>query len=213
MRNIPKEVEPVSLTQHRCNQHTDYNNYADKDDLREALVSEQQGICCYCMRRIRPAEADMKIEHWHAQSPNKYPEEQLDYGNLLGACRGGHGKRKKDQHCDTRKGDADLTFNPANPAHNVEAMFRFPGSGRIEAFNNDQGLQAQLEDILNLNHSTLIKNRKAVLDSFTAALTLGKARDCDLPKRLKEWDGSNSGLLEPFSQVIVYYLRKKLKTA
>ena len=210
MRNIQKQAEPASLTQHRCNQHTDYDNYAYKDDLRKALVSEQHGICCYCMQRIRPSEADMKIEHWHAQSPNKYPEKQLNYDNLLGACRGGHGEKRKNQHCDTRKGDADLSFNPANPAHNVELMFKFPGSGRIEAVNPEVDLQEQLEDVLNLNHSTLVRNRKAVLDSFTDTLRRGKAKDSDLPKHLEKWAGTNGGSLAPFCQVVVCYLQRKL---
>lgn len=212
MRNIQKQAEPTSLRQHRCRQHANYDNYAEKDELRVSLVAEQRGICCYCMQRIRPTEAEMKIEHWHAQSEDKYPDEQLDYGNLLGACLGKFGKgKKKDQHCDTRKRDSDLTFNPANPAHNVETMFRFPGSGRIEASTSNTGLQSQLEDVLNLNHPLLIKNRKAVLDSFAEKLRRDKARDVDLPKELLVWQGANGGTLEPYCQVIVYYLRKKIK--
>lgn len=37
MRNIQKHPEPKSLTQHRCNLNTDYDNYAEKDDLRREL--------------------------------------------------------------------------------------------------------------------------------------------------------------------------------
>jgi uncharacterized protein (TIGR02646 family) len=97
MRNIHKNPEPTSLTQHRCNTNTDYDNYAEKDDLRESLVNEQRWICCYCMQRIYPNLENMKIEHNKSQSPNKFPEKQLDYGNLLGACLGGTGKPKRDQ--------------------------------------------------------------------------------------------------------------------
>jgi len=42
MRNIQKKTEPTSLTQHRCNTNSDYDNYAGKDDLRASLVSEQE---------------------------------------------------------------------------------------------------------------------------------------------------------------------------
>jgi hypothetical protein len=63
MRNIQKGSEPKSLTEHRCNTHSDYDNYADKEDLRVSLVKEQRGICCYCMQRIRSNSDDMKIEH------------------------------------------------------------------------------------------------------------------------------------------------------
>jgi uncharacterized protein (TIGR02646 family) len=208
MRNIHKNPEPTSLTQHRCNTNTGYDNYAEKDDLRESLVNEQRGICCYCMQRIYPNLEHMKIEHNRSQSPNKFPQKQLDYGNLLGACLGGTGKPRRDQHCDTRKGDDDISFNPADPANNVERLFKFPGSGRIEA--NDPQLQSEIDNILNLNHPRLVNNRKAMIDSFTQLLRSGKARNVDFSKHLANWEGKDGGQLDPFCQVIVYYLRKKI---
>lgn len=99
MKAITKGDEPRSLTQHRCNTHSDYDNYADKDGLRKALVAEQGGICCYCMQRIHPTAGSMKIEHWHCQE--NYSAEQLNYRNLLGACMGNEGEPRKEQHCDT----------------------------------------------------------------------------------------------------------------
>ena len=106
MRPIVKRPEPVSLTAHRKKPYSDYDNYQAKDNLRQALVTEQQGLCCYCMGRIRPVPASMKIEHWRCQK--HYRGEQLKYRNLLGACLGGHGQPARLQHCDTRKGDSDL---------------------------------------------------------------------------------------------------------
>lgn len=53
MRNIQKKSEPKSLTQHRANTNSDYDNYPQKQDLRDTLVGEQKGICCYCMQRIK----------------------------------------------------------------------------------------------------------------------------------------------------------------
>lgn len=208
MRNIQKQSEPISLTRHRCSSNSNYGNYAEKDDLRTSLVSEQRGICCYCMQRIYPTLEKMKIEHWQSQSPNKFPAKQLDYTNLLGACLGGEGKPRRDQHCDTRKGDDDISFNLANSKHDVERLFKFPGSGRIEAI--DQQLQREIDEVLNLNHSILVNNRKAVIDSFTQMLRLKKVRDVDLPKYLATWEGKNGADLEPFYQVVVYYLRKKI---
>ena len=211
MRNIQKQSEPISLTRHRCRSNSNYGNYAEKDDLRTSLVSEQRGICCYCMRRIYPTLEKMKIEHCQSQSPNKFPAKQLDYTNLLGACLGGLGKPRRDQHCDTRKGDDDISFNPANSKHDVERLFKFPGTGRIEAINaNDKQLQSEIDEVLNLNHSILVDNRKAVIDSFTEFLRREKVRDVDLPKYLATWEGKNGGELEPFCQVVVYYLRKKI---
>ena len=60
MKNIQKHPEPKSLTAHRCNTNIDYDNYAQKDDLRVNLVSEQRRICCYCMQRIQAEPDKMK---------------------------------------------------------------------------------------------------------------------------------------------------------
>ena len=92
MRTITKGIEPRSLITHRLNAPSYYDNYVNKKDLRQALVNEQRALCCYCMSRISPQIAQiesMKIEHW--QSQGHYPDKQLDYKNLLGACLGGQG--------------------------------------------------------------------------------------------------------------------------
>lgn len=207
MRNIQKRPEPPSLTEHRCSDLADYDNYAAKDDLRWSLTTEQRGICCYCMQRIRPTDSAMKIEHWQCQS--RYPDRRLDYSNLLSACRGGEGKRPYDQHCDTRKADSDLTYCPAS--HNVEVRIRYLGDGRIET--DDGQLHSELENILNLNDSLLVKNRKGVLDAFRDRLQRESATTADLRRELANWNGDNGGTLNPFCQVVVYYLRKKLNLA
>ena len=45
MRSIAKGPEPASLTTHRNMPHCDYDNYADKDTPRAALVADQRGLC------------------------------------------------------------------------------------------------------------------------------------------------------------------------
>ncbi len=111
MRTIVKRKEPASLTQHRSSPGATYENYRDKDALRIHLVEEQGGLCCYCLSRVRAEPGKMKIEHWHCQ--DNYESEQLNYSNMLGACMGNEGKLVRDQHCDTRKGNRDLSRNPA----------------------------------------------------------------------------------------------------
>jgi len=204
MRTIQKESEPASLTEHRKQPHADYDNYSDKDTLRQSLVTEQHGLCCYCQSRIRPDENRMKIEHWQCQAI--YPQRQLDYHNMLGACRGGHGRPERDQHCDTRKGSADIRFCPADPAHNIESRICFLGDGRVQS--PDPDFDRQLNEVLNLNIGWLVTNRKAVLTAFQQRLQTGKKLDAT--KELPKWDGSTQAELPEYAQVIVYYLRKKI---
>jgi uncharacterized protein (TIGR02646 family) len=208
MRAIPKNNEPASLAQHRCQHHADYNNYADKDTLRQSLVTEQRGLCCYCLSRIRPVAEETKIEHWHCQ--DSYPAEQLDYGNLLGACLGKQGQSSQRQHCDTLKGNRDLSRNPANPAHQVEQFIQFEGDGTITS--NDLAFNTELNEVLNLNAKFLKNNRKAVLDAFkTTLLKRGDLPRPTLERWLRERNGeTHAGDLEPFCQVVVYWLRKRL---
>ena len=204
MRNIQKDAEPRSLTEHRLQVHASYNNYDDKNTLRQQLVEEQRGLCCYCQSRIRPTAQEMKIEHW--QCRDNYSHRQLDYSNLLGACLGGHGRPEREQHCDTRKGNANLSICPANPAHDVERLIQFLGDGRVKSENVI--IDTELNQVLNLNWWRLQNNRKAVLTAFQEALKRGRRLDAD--RELRKWDGSQVGVLPEYAPVVVYYLRKKL---
>lgn len=70
MRTIQKGVEPRSLLEYRKTADPHYDGYQDKQEVRDQLVHEQRGLCCYCQSRIRANPGRMKIEHWQSQSPN-----------------------------------------------------------------------------------------------------------------------------------------------
>lgn len=209
MRSITKGPEPPSLTAHRLTPHCDYDNYADKDALRHALVTEQRGICCYCMGRIRNGRTTMKVEHWRCQSD--HPDEQLDYRNLLGACLGGDGRPPRLQHCDTRKGNRDLQWNPADPAHRIETRIRYEADGSIRS--DDAGFDAQFDEVLNLNLLFLKNNRKAVWVAVIEWWGLhvrgrnGERRRLERERHLRV---AGNGDLDPYCQVAVWWLDQRL---
>ena len=211
MRAITKGREPVSLTSHRENRPSDYDSYPEKDDLRQALVTEQRGLCCYCMSRIRPALDSMKIEHWRSQS--RCPGRQLNYRNLLGACLGGHRKPAHLQHCDTRKGNKDLKWNPADLRHHIETRVRYGPDGSIHADEAD--FDGQLNDVLNLNLPVLKNNRKAVYDTVLQWWGRQKrGHQGRVPRELLERERTRHdagvGELAPYVQVAVWLLGQKL---
>jgi uncharacterized protein (TIGR02646 family) len=210
MKAIRKQQEPQSLVHHRANTHADYDNYQHKDDLRQSLVAEQGAICCYCMQRIHATAEGMKIAHWRSQT--RYPAEQLDYDNLLGACLGGQGKPPNLQHCDTKQGDDDVARNPAMQAHNIEAFIAYLADGSIES--SDPVFDGQLSKVLNLNLLMLKRNRKSVLDGFKETLagrgTLSKA---ELERERDEWLTPKDGRLKEYCQVVVYWLNKRIRRA
>jgi uncharacterized protein (TIGR02646 family) len=215
MRRIKKAKEPKVLAQYRATAAATYNGFQTAQRtqiLRESLLSDQGGICCYCMQRIYPNEDAMKVEHWRSQ--RRFPDYQLDYSNMLAACMGNEGEPEEEQHCDTRKGNKDLARNPADPDDRIEDFIQYLGDGTI--VSNDPDLNEQLgEDVLNLNRALFISNRLSVLDAFHQSLpgnrTLTKG---ELRKMEKDWGSGAAGVeLKPFCGVVVYWIRKRLARA
>lgn len=211
MRAIIKGREPLSLTSHRQTPHSDYANYQAKDDLRRTLVTEQRGLCCYCMGRIRPEVALMKIEHWRSQS--RYPNDQLVYQNLLGACDGGEEQPFDLQHCDTRKGDRDLKWNPADSAHHIETRIRYELDGSIHS--DEAYFDRQLNDVLNLNLSVLKNNRKGALNGVLdwwkhEKVRLGGPVSRNRLDRKRAEYVAGGRELGPYCQVVLWWLERRL---
>ncbi len=210
MRAINKGNEPPSLTVHRKTQHSNYDNYADKDDLRSVLVAEQRGLCCYCMCRIRSDRTEIKIEHWQCQA--RFPEKQLVYRNMLGACLGGIGQPRHLQHCDTKKADWDLLWNPAEPDHHIETRLSYEYNGTIGS--EDPEFDRQLNEVLNLNISQIKNNRKGVIDGILDwwKRTPARIRYKRL-QQMKQKYSEQTGELTPYVQVAVWWLDKLLAKA
>lgn len=212
MREIKKGTEPASLTRHRQTPHCDYDNYLDKESLRRTLVVEQRGLCCYCMARISAGNDSMKVEHWQCQE--RYPAEQISYGNLLGACLGGEGQPLRLQHCDTRKAARDIRWNPAESAHHIETRVRYELDGTIRS--DDAAFDVQLHEVLNLNLPLIKNSRKSVYDGILAWVRHEKSRNHGpiprerlLRERARYITGSS--VLQPYSQVAVWLLNQRIQ--
>lgn len=211
MRQIVKGPEPASLTAHRQSSHCDYDNYGPKDDLRQAFVDEQRGLCCYCMGRVHNGPTTMKVEHWRCQS--RYPAEQLNYRNLLGACLGGSKQPTHLQHCDTRKGDADLQWNPADATHHIETRVRYELDGSICA--DDAHFNDQLDQVLNLNLPLLKNNRRGSLDAVLEWWRRERARiGGPVPRarfvRKRDKYIADDGEIAAFCPVAIWWLGQRL---
>src|SRR5215213_9549784 len=154
----------------------------------------------------------MKIEHW--RSHERYSAQRLQYGNLLGVCRGGEGQPPAKQHCDTCKGNRDLKFNPADPAHVIEARVNYQPDGRIRS--DDPVFDRQLNEVLNLNLPLLMRSRKHVFDAIVAWLKEEKKRlggpvSRDRLERKLERITGGDGDLSPFSRVAAWWIEQKLE--
>ena len=194
---------------HRSTPHSTYENYGDKDGLRVALVTDQRGLCCYCMGPISPDRKKMKIEHW--QCVERYPEQQLAYRNMLGSCKGGEGKDRKLQHCDTRKADRDLLWNPADPYRDVELRIKYSVDGTIGS--TDEDFDKQINEDLNLNIRTIKDRRKSVVEGIVDAWQGMKGRKRPVSQRRlrrKINELTDACPMDPYSPVAIWWLRELL---
>jgi uncharacterized protein (TIGR02646 family) len=224
MKRIIKGSEPLCLLQYRQTQDANYDGYHPKKPLKEALLTEQGYICCYCMQRI--SIDNMEIEHNKAKNEDCYPHLQLDYKNLIASCSGNRGKRLKNLHCNGRKGYYEgkknnegkniickIKLNPADSDKNCENYIKYSSTGKI--FSDDETINHELNEILNLNHEILVKNRKDTLSSVIIALnkefpnkTWSKEA---IKKKLEELSSKDAeDKYSPYCQIIVWYLSKRL---
>ncbi|MCM0590836.1 MAG: retron system putative HNH endonuclease [Gloeotrichia echinulata IR180] len=210
MKRIIKGTEPPCLLQYRQTPGANYGGYHPKEPLKKALLTEQGYICCYCMQRI--SEENMEIEHWKPMSGNKYPELQIDYKNLLASCSGNRGNRKVTLHCNARKGDEEITLNPAD-SRNCEHSIKYSSSGKI--FSDDEKINNELNTILNLNLQTLVENRTTALSAVINALNKKFPNKTwtkeAIQKKLDEFSSKDAdGKYSEYCQYIVSYLSRRL---
>ncbi len=142
-----------------------------KKPVRKALRDEQQGLCCYCNARIEDDEHRMKIEH-HVPQHGEFgdPTRDLEWPNLLGACRGERpnpsGRGPASLHCDSAKGEKTLSIDPTNAAH--MATIDYTNDGRVRSTNSS--FDDELNEVLNLNLDALRDDRSRALGELQKQL-------------------------------------------
>jgi len=190
MRFIEKTYSPTSLDNWKtgriaANQGLIYDELAaqPQSDLKDLLISEQKGLCCYCQQVI--TNNNSTIEHFLPQS--KYKKHETEYLNLHLACKYSRGKgiKKEDKYCDVKKGN-DLIIN-AILHPECETFFRYTKNGEIlpndfifknykefnknvEKLNLKNQAILHLINVLNLNSIDLINKRKKTYNDTLKAM-------------------------------------------
>jgi uncharacterized protein (TIGR02646 family) len=179
MRHIKKGAEPKFFRDWKDSGNADWQpswedlQKPEKPELHRLLLSFQGSLCCYCAARI--TEATSHIEHVRPKDQQRFPELELEYGNLLACCEGGASDTPPRQmHCDRMKDnwyDEHHFISPLNPE--CEAVFRFTGRGEIIPDDNHPRKDAAETTIrvLNLGCAKLTRARREVIDGVLAALT------------------------------------------
>lgn len=213
---IHKGPVPPSLARYAAIPGTTYDGGAApdgstftevKEEIRQHLVREQGHLCAYCMGRIRPTEAEMKVEHWASQESHGHL--QLEYSNMLGCCCGKTSNRVA--HCDGSKENRPLSLNPSNPAHHPRMRIRYKPNGEIAS--DDPTFDGELRAVLNLNAARLVANRKAIWERVTLELSRapGAAKRSTVESLKNRWKTRNAAdELPPYCGVAIQYIEKRL---
>lgn len=206
---IKKGSEPVGLKLYRKMEMASFDGMDTevKRALRQSLLKEQGYLCAYCMSRIKE-DRDVKIEHFSARTP----ENELDYRNLLAVCKGNEGSPRREQTCDTRKGNLVLHVNPLS-RYDMDQIYYFPHSGEVHS--KDPEADKDIEAVLNLNcpNGYLIENRKAAINPIRQKLYQlreSNERIRILLHKLKESYEAETEEKTPYAGIILYYIDKKL---
>ncbi|HBF33117.1 TPA: TIGR02646 family protein [Candidatus Sumerlaeota bacterium] len=209
MRAIDKRPTPIELALYPDANYDGPNFTPVKDKIREQLLEEQGHLCAYCMQRI--TKSSMKVEHWHSQA--KHDGEQLDYANMLGCCTGGQEEQPpQNQHCDTKKGNRDISYNPSNPHHVQRMKISYLANGTIGS--EDSRFDEEINAVLNLNWARLKENRKSVWKSVEEALSRksGPRSEKEIRNLITRWNRRDvENHLQEYCGVAVYFLEKRLR--
>ncbi|NLL84099.1 MAG: TIGR02646 family protein [Lentisphaerae bacterium] len=171
MKHINKSKEPDEFEKWKALANEEwqpcYSNLDGKTKrhLKDSLMREQGYICCYCERRL--IENDSHIEHLRPQSD--YPDESLNYSNLLCSCLR-DGRKGEPIHCGHSKGDwfdETLLVSPLDPS--CESRFAYGSDGTIgSADPHDKGV-AETIARLGLNIPKLNEMRANAIAPFLDA--------------------------------------------
>lgn len=211
MIRINKSREPISLTTYRSQAGAVYDgpNFTPvKDAIRLSLLQEQGYVCAYCMRRIK--QNNMKVEHYRCQNAHK--QLQLCYTNLFACCDGNEGNPVKSQTCDTRKGSKNLTVDLLTNTPNISNIISYSTSGKIKSSNAT--VNSELNDVLNLNQSRLVANRKALLEAVEEELgkKAGGRTSAEITTLLRFYTSRDTNQkFKEYYGVAKFYLEKKLR--
>jgi uncharacterized protein (TIGR02646 family) len=164
MRTISKEAEPNFFTTWKqAHPHAKYEDLSRKvkRDLKESLIKEQKGLCCYCESLIDKDHSH--IEHFKPKGVAEFSHLELDYNNLHASCTK-NAIAGMDVHCGHKKDCyySETLLSPLEP--NCHTHFSYTMDGKIHAAD-PQGTEAI--NVYNLNSELLIKKRKSLIESLT----------------------------------------------
>lgn len=197
-----------------------YENFRDKDSLRNSLLRDQGYLCGFCMGRIGTNPLSTKIAHLFPRNPPEQKHKErverenldLDYYNMMATCDGGEGLPPRQQHCDTKQGNHILRINPMDQRKNCEEMIKYTSDGQINS--DDPEIRHDLQETLNLNEEIVKRNRKMAYETVLRQLSEKFPNKSftrrQLENEIDRYSQLKNGKYAPYCQYVIYFLQKKL---
>lgn len=160
MRYIEKHsTEPEGFSRWKKNNAkanwNDFSTSAEHRELREQLLAEQIGMCCYC--EVMLTVDDAHIEHLKPKS--KYQQERFAYDNLLASCN-------RKESCGHKKGTWYRPDMVSPLAKGCEQRFTYTLDGRIIPSDKEDKLASETIEQLGLNCAKLKDRRKSIIKAL-----------------------------------------------
>ena len=172
-------------------------------DLRDSLIAEQGGLCCYCNKDI--SDGDFHLEHFKPQHP--YVALELEYQNILACCIKSP-QKGVEIHCGHVKGDWFCEQNTLSPLQDHEDKFQYLGNGVV---CSDDVAAVMMVEKLNLNEKTLKASREETIAGMLdeAFLTTASTEELELllsKLSVRDSRGYFNAFLPALQQQIKQYL-------
>jgi uncharacterized protein (TIGR02646 family) len=173
-------------------------------ELKNTLISEQKGLCCYCCASITYEKTIFE----HIKPQERYKEFIFSYNNLLASCEGFDEEGFTCGHNKDNWYDEKLFISPLSD--DCEEYFTYLLNGRIEGSGLDDKSADETIYRLYLNSYELTNARKAVIEMILYSEEIIE----NLKEEIEFYRTPNaSGNLEPFCNAIIFALEYLLKTA
>lgn len=199
----PKSLEEYKITEGATFKDLDKNHTSIKREVKNSLIEEQGGICCYCGTRID--RTDSMIEHFKPKAKGYFPELQLEYSNLLASCLGGQINRQTNRRfplcCDANKKNRVIEVSPTDP--DCESYFKYDDDGNIYGITPEARYAIQ---ILNLNNEVQKNRRKAAIAAY-----INLPEETDWQEEIRFLGARDrNGFYQPYCFVAIYYIKNFL---
>lgn len=198
----------------------------ERNDVRDALLKEQNFLCAYCGRRLNPDHSDSHIDHFWPQrhfSGTPDPEgvtredRRLNHDNFFLSCGPPSlpSKPSLPCTCGDAKGDwFDECYHvmPSDP--DCESKFVYGNAGGIEPKNRDDVAAHNMIDNLNLRNEVLALERKKVIQEIEREILQSDAQPGDKADQINSWcSPDRTGMMTGFAQVVRRYFEEESEPA